>query len=158
MTRQPDILYVRYYTGGAAAPNIEPQPHAPTARPGVRTRPVRVGRRKVIRVDLINVCAVVVAAVMLVAMVIGLAELGAVRARRQQLEDYTTQLQAENIRLQAEYEAGYDLEDIRQRALEMGLVPVDSVPHITVELPEEEVQEELSGWERFWAEFWEMFS
>ena len=161
MARQPDIQYVRFYTSGSAARKLEPIQKPEKKAPAVQPRPrrrVRRDSRMVLRVDPVSLCATVVAAVLLVAMAVGMIELGSVSAQEDRMEGYVSQLQAENAQLQAEYEAGYDLEDIRQKALDMGLVPADQVEHVTIRVTHPEPEPEKSGWETFWAEFWDMFA
>lgn len=161
MARQPDIQYVRFYTSGSAARKIEVQPEKRPVQPRPRTRKrVRRDNRILIRIDPISLCATVVAAVMLIAMAVGVLELGRVNQEMNRMESYVSTLSAENAQLQAEYEAGYDLEDIRQQALDMGLVPREDVEHITVTVtpPQVESQPQRNGWQRFWDSFRELFA
>lgn len=161
MARQPDIQYVRYYTTGSAAHKIEPErkPKRPAPVPQTaQTKRVRRDQRKVICIDPISLCAMVVAGAMLIAMVIGMMELGSIDSDAKRMESYVTQLRAENAELHTRYKEGYDLADVEQKALEMGLVPEDQVEHITihVELPPQEV--EPTAWERFCATVKELFA
>lgn len=161
MARQPDIQYVRFYTTGSAARRIELEPEKKPVRPQPKPRRrVRRDNRMVIRIDPISLCAMVVAGILLIAMVVGMLELGRVNREMNRMETYVSDLSAENAQLQAEYEAGYDLEDIRQQALDMGLVPVEDVEHITVTVtpPQVESQLQRNGWQRFWDSFRELFA
>lgn len=160
MARQPDIQYVRYYTSGSAARKIELQPEKKKNNAVVPQQRPRVRREKktVIHVDPISVLAVLVAGVMLITMVVGMLRLGAVNAEVEAMDDYVAQLQQENTALRQEYEAGYDLKDVEQKALEMGLVPIEQVEHVTIELPEMPVEEELTIWEKAAAFFSELFA
>ena len=51
---------------------------------------------------------------------------------------------------QETYEAGYDLEEVRQKALDMGMVPVEEIAqtHIFVTRPPVQTEEPVTGWER----------
>jgi cell division protein FtsL len=159
MARQPDIQYVRYYTSGSAARKIEPQPEKKKKKPVAPQRPrVRREKKTVIHLDPISVLAVMVAGIMLITMAVGMLRLGAVNAEVKAMDDYVAQLQQENTALRQEYEAGYDLKDVEQKALEMGLVPIEQVEHVTVELPEISVEEEPTFWEKAAAFFSELFA
>lgn len=160
MARQPDIQYVRYYTAGSAARKIELQPekkkknNVPVPqRPQTRRR-----QRTVIPVDPISVLAVMVAGFMLIAMVVGMLRLGAVNAEVEAMDSYVSELQQENIVLREEYKSGYDLKDVEQKALEMGLVPIEQVEHVTIEVVEPVADAEPTFWEKAAAFFSELFA
>ena len=59
---------------------------------------------------------------------------------REQVRNYLTQLQNENAQLNHTYYANVDLENIRNQALALGMIPIEEaqVIHISVELPEPE--------------------
>lgn len=161
MARSPDILYINTYVPGSAAPKLEPRvkPKQPVAVPQPQARPkTRTPARKVIRIDPISLCATVVAGAMLVAMAVGMLQLGAVRTEAQWLEEHVAQLQVDNTRLHAEYKAGYDLDEVRQQALEMGLVPQSQVEHVTIHAQAPQAEQEPGFWESFWASIKEMFA
>ena len=152
MARQPDIQYVQFYTAGSAARKVEVkrQPQRPTPAPQVQTRPgVRRSRRKIIRIDPIAVCAMAVAAFLLLTMAIGMIQLGAVNDEAVRMDNYVTQLQAETAKLRAEYKSGYDLDDIEEKALEMGLVPESQVEHITIRVQHPQPEPEPTAWDEF---------
>lgn len=159
MARQPDIMYVRAYTYGTAARKLEPA--RTPKRPGVqpqRQRAVRRDRRKVIRIDPVSLCALAVAAVMLIAMAVGMIELGTIGAQADRMEAYVAELQSENAQLHADYRAGYDLEEVEQKALEMGLVPVEQVEHVTIHVEQPQAEPEQTAWQRFCATLQELFA
>jgi cell division protein FtsB len=159
MARQPDIQYVSYYTGGSAARKIELQPDKKKNKAALPQRPrTRREKKTVIHVDPISVLAVLVAGFLLITMVVGMLRLGEVNAEVEAMDGYVTQLQQENVALRQEYEAGYDLKDVEQKALEMGLVPIEQVEHVTIEIPEAPVEVELTFWEKVSAFFSELFA
>ena len=160
MARQPDIQYVRYYTSGSAARKIELQPEKKKKNNvTVPQRPrTRRQRRTVIPVDPISVLAVLVAGFMLVAMVVGMLRLGAVNAEVEAMDGYVSQLQQENAALREKYESGYDLKDVEQKALEMGLVPIEQVEHVTIEVIDPVAESEPTFWEKAAAFFSELFA
>lgn len=157
MARQPDIQYVHYYTCGSAARKLELQPEKKNkvALPQPR---VRRDKRTVIHVDPIYLCAMVVAAVMLVTMAIGMIRLGITNAETAKMENYVEQLYAENTQLRKEYEASYDLEAVEQQALNMGLVPMDQVEHIAIDVQIPAAEPEPTFWESLGAFWTELFA
>ena len=154
MARSPDILYINTYIPGSAAPKLEPRaipgrPVAvpqPKAQPGKRARAVRY-------VDPIALCAMVVAAAMLIVMAVGMIRLGSVNAEAKLLEEHVAQLREENTRLHSEYKAGIDLEEVRRQALETGLVPQSQVERVTIHGEPPQPVQEPTAWERCWASF-----
>jgi hypothetical protein len=160
MARQPDIQYVRYYTSGSAARKIELQPEKKKKNNVTLPQRPRIQRQKrtVIPVDPISVLAVLVAGFMLIAMVAGMLRLGAVNAEVEAMDGYVARLQQENTALRQEYESGYDLKDVEQKALEMGLVPIEQVEHVTIEVMEPVEEVEPTFWEKATAFFSELFA
>ncbi len=160
MARQPDIQYVRYYTSGSTARKIELQPEKKKKNNVTLPQRPRIQRQKrtVIPVDPISVLAVLVAGFMLIAMVAGMLRLGAVNAEVEAVDGYVAQLQQENAALRQEYESGYDLKDVEQKALEMGLVPIEQVEHVTIEVIEPVEEAEPTFWEKAAAFFGELFA
>ena len=157
MARQPDIQYVRFYTAGSAARKLEvvsePQKKAQLPKPKVRRQ-----RSQVIRIDPIALCAVAVALFMFAAMVAGVVELAAVSIRADKMESYAAQLQSENTQLRETYESGYDLEEVREKALAMGMVPADQVEHITVRVETKQPEPEPTFWEELGRITGELFA
>ena len=158
MARQPDIQYVRFYTDGSAARKIELQPEKKKKQVSLPQQPrVRREKKTVIHVDPISMLAVLVAGVMLIAMVVGMLRLGSINAETDAMGSYVARLQSQNTQLRTEYASGYDLQDVEQKALEMGLVPIEQVEHVTIELPETVVEEEPGFWENVGIFFGELF-
>lgn len=159
MARQPDIQYVRFYTSGSAARKIELERRPSVKKPQTQARPkVRRDQRKVIRIDPISVCAMLVAGVMLIAMVIGMFKLGSINSEADRMEEYVSELRQENAQLQSQYESSYDLTDVEQRAQEMGMVPSGQLPQIQMQVTPPAEEPTLSAWERFKAFMTELFA
>lgn len=158
MARQPDIQYVQYYTGGSAARKLEPEKRQ--IKNGAKLPQVRRRRqkRKVICIDPISVCALMVAVGMVIAMAVGMLRLGNLTDQADRMGEYATAVEQENAALRAEYRAGYDLHDVEQKALDMGLVPEDQLRHITVKAEVPESEPELTGWQEFCRFVSEMFA
>ena len=145
MARKNEIQYIRYYTDGSAARQLEPKLPQRKKQP---VRPRKPRTVQVVEVDLLAVCGIVTAAVLLVVMAVGMVRLRAVQQRVQTLSGYVTQLEQEHHVLQKEYMAGYDLEDVHQQALLLGMVPAEAAETIIISVPQVEAEQAPSMWER----------
>lgn len=158
MAMQPDIQYVRFYTAGSAARKLELLPKKEKATLSVPHRPRAIRRKKtVICVDPVAMFATLVAVVMFVAMGIGMVQLFTVQAQNRQMDSYLSDLRAENAQLQEQYRSGYDLKDVEQKALEMGLVPIEQVEKVIIEAPAVQEEPAPTFWENVGAFFGELF-
>ena len=86
---------------------------------------------------------------MVVMLLTGFMTLSQANEEARQMEEYVTSLQEQNVTLQSTYDSGYDLEQIRQIALTMGMVSVDEVPHINMEVIVPQEEAEPTAWENF---------
>ena len=147
MTRQPDIQYVQFSFDGTAARKLE------TSRTEAR-QPQRVQnrrrqrKRKIIRIDPLALCAMVTAGVMLIVMAVGMLRLGSINQDAAKMEAYVSKLQTEQTQLQSEYRDSFDQEEIRQKALAIGLVPRQTGEQITISVQVPPVQEEQTVWDQ----------
>lgn len=157
MARSNDVQYVRFYSYGSAAEKVE----LPVKEKKKITLPKpkleQVGR-KILKMDALALTGIVVAAVMLVCMLIGLIQVNIANAELQRAQVLVAQLEAENDRLQTEYEHGYDLAEIRISAEAMGMVPVEEVRHVKIEVPEAVEVETVSWWEQWILDFKALFA
>ena len=138
--------YVQFYTPGSVACKVEirrEQEWAPLPPP--KPKP-----KKVIPVDPVAVVGFLAAVSMLVLMAVGIRQLNATRQEVAVLEHYVAQLTEENQNLTQQYADGYDLEAIRIKALDMGLVPAEQIPEtqIHVQTLTVEAEESTSLWDR----------
>lgn len=138
--------YVQFYTPGTAACKVEirrKQEWAPL--PAAKPKP-----KTVIHVDPVAVVGVFVAVCMLVLMAVGIYRLNTARREVTVLERYVAQLTEENQTLTKQYTDGYDLEAVRMKALDMGLVPAEQIPatKIAVETPKVVAEETVTLWNR----------
>lgn len=145
MALKPDIMYVSYYTAGSAAYELETKPEKPMFRP---VHKQRRAKKKVIAVDPIALCGIVVAICMFCMLVSGVQEYQASLERTQQMSAYVEQLQHENIALQHTYDNSYDPNAVYEMATAIGMVPKENVEHvqIQVQVPQQE-QTRLSFWD-----------
>ena len=79
-------------------------------------------------------------------------------AAYEQMAAYVSFLNRENAELEKEYREGYDLEDIRSKALALGMVPADQLENrtVTVTMPVKEPQ--ISRIEQIKTYFEDMFA
>lgn len=147
MAQKSKVQYINYYTAGSAACQYEPE--IVRAKPAAALPRPKRQQRIVIRVDPAAVLGACMAVVMLVMMLCGVVRLMGTWQRQAQMNDYVQRLQQENEQLRQTYEQGYDLEEIYEIATAMGMVPVEQLRHVQVQLPEAETVEESSGWESF---------
>ena len=158
MARQPDIQYIQPYNHGSAARKLAPQTQKRKEKyqlPEQRSVTQRV-RGSVL--DPLSLCAIAVAGFMLVTMLIGMFQLGELTSQHQELEAYIGVLQQQRADLQMVYENSYDLNQVEQRARQMGLVSTDEVTHVSMGEVTLNQQPELSFAEWVTAFFDELFA
>ena len=148
--------YIQFYTPGSAAVKVEIQDEnmwAPLPAP-------KPAKKINICIDPVSCIGFVVAVCMLVCMTLGIMQLNQSRREVATLERYVAQLTAENYELEKTYHSSYHLEEIREQALEMGMVPMEEKvsSRIYVTLPQIEVVEEPTVWERTTAFLTSLFA
>lgn len=154
MARKPDIEYIRFYTDGSAARQIEFQPQ----RKKSRLPKVRKQKKQVVYIDPLALCGIVVSVVMLVLMTVGTVQLLVAHEQQEMLEQYVETLQQRNVELTEKYEAGYDLQTVEKAALSMGLIPAEQAEVITISVSRPEPVEEITVWNRITAFFEDIFA
>ena len=155
MARKPDIQYVRYYTDGSAARQLEV--HAPQKNKTTYTR-TRKQQGYVIYVDPLAVCGILLAVVMLISMLVGSLQLVMARQQLSDTQAYVTTLHQVNQRLQKTYDESYDLAEVEKSALAIGMIPVSQTQTISIEVEQEQIVEEVTFWERLSVKLEELFA
>lgn len=147
MARYPEVRYIRYYTDGSAARELQmPAPRKKKSKlPAVRRRKVRA-----FRVDPLALCGIVMAAVMLVMMILGSVQLYGLQKENARMEGYIADLSTDHAELLHKYNTGYDLEAVEQTALAMGMIPAEEATTITIQVPGP-VEDAEGVWENFYA-------
>ena len=147
---------IQFYVDGSAVRKIEPEmPQKQASRlPKPRKR-----RQPVVYYNPQAMVSLAVTALMLILLVAGFVSLLQTHAEVTRMEQQVTQLRRENAQLQREYESGYDLEEIRQQAEALGLVPQSEVQTMTIQVapPQPEVAEP-TFWEQIGAFFAWLFA
>lgn len=129
--RKMKIEYVRYYSAGTEAYQLEPKtPQRNTAeRPKVhKTAPQKVQVREIC-IDPLALIAICLTVVMVALMFVGFSHLQAAQAELQQMEQYLQWLETEKQELTAYFDAGYNPEAVRKAALSLGMIPIEEVDH-----------------------------
>ena len=138
--------YIQFYTPGTAAVKVviqEEQNWAPLPAP-------KPQKKMTVAVDPVAIFGFLLAVCMLVLMAIGIQELNLARREVATLEHYVAELTVANQTLEQNYRDGYNADEIRQKALDMGMISVEEAPesHIYVTLPQRKIQQPQSFWEK----------
>lgn len=146
MARKPDIQYVRFYTGGSAARQVEPK--TPSHPRKAKTPSPRKQQEVRVFVDPVAIGGIIMAVVMLVLLAAGVIGLVNSYTEAGQMEQYVAYLEEENRQLQNTYASGYDLEAVEELALALGMVPADQVEQIPITVTVPQAPQEPTLWER----------
>ena len=154
MAQQLDVRYVNYYCAGSSALKVTPAiPMETVALPRKRKT-----KKLVLRVDPVACAGIVMAGIMLILMTIGFVQLNMVREEAAAMEAYVQTLQQENNKLSLEFESGYNLNEVREVALALGMVPEDQVRHISVPADVPVQEETPNAWNSFWVAVVDFFA
>ena len=148
MVKKPEIQYIdKFYVHGSEARVLELKPKRriiktvlPLSAPD---KTIKIG------IDPVAICGMVVAVVLLVMMVVGTVQYVSVCRQHQQMLDYVVSVQNKNVELRENYRNELDLEEIREKALELGMVPAAEAERITVRVETPVVEPEMNAWEEF---------
>ena len=146
MTQKPEIQYIgQFYVPGSEAKVLAPKQKkkkAKTKLPAAKAEQV-----KAIYIDPVALIGIAVAIVMLAVMVVGALRLQGDWNQYDAMSRYVSQLNQDNAELQRTYRAGYDLEDIRDKALAIGMVPVEELETVTVTVTISQREPEPTLWD-----------
>ncbi len=146
MANRVQIQYVKYYTQDNTAKRVAPAiPLHTGALPQIKKRKIRR-----IYVDPVATLGIVVAVSMMIMMLVGMSRLSSENARLEVMEQRVEMLRQQNTDLQARYDKELDLDEVKDIALALGMVPGRDVAHssIEVELPQAEEPAQVSIWHR----------
>ena len=147
MVKKPEIQYIdKFYVYGSEARVLELKP-----KRRIRTILPKAAPDNTIKiaVDPIAICGIVVAIALLAALVIGSVQYVQVYRQYRTMMDHVVAEQNMNVELREDYRSRIDLVEIRDKALALGMVPVENAQVITIraELPQREPEPTL--WEDF---------
>ena len=146
MVRKPDIQYVtQFYSYGSEAKVLELKPEKKKQK---FTLPKVVPQHKInIYVDPVAWAAVAVALVMVVLMAVSVNGYLKACAEYEAMTNYVIELQNTNVQKQQEYVTLYDLADIEEKALALGMIPMEEAEVITFTPAYPEPETEPGRWE-----------
>ena len=150
MARKAEVRYINFYSVGSCAYKVDAMP-IPQKKQTMPLPKQRKRKKILIRVDPVAVAGVFLAAVMLIMMVVGLFQLGAAKQQAAQMQSYVLQLKEENRALDAQYRAGYDVEEVRAIATQMGMIPIEQAQHVQITVPVTEPVEEPTIWDNVYT-------
>ena len=153
MIQKPKIQYVgQFYVHGSEAQVLERKKERRRAK--TKLPMARIERIEKVYVDPVALVGILVAFVMLFTMVAGALQLRADWEEYTRMSTYVSELKKENAELTKTYRDGYDLEEIRKRALALGLVPKEETDTATIYVTVPTPEPEPTLWENIvW--FWE---
>lgn len=155
MAMQPEVRYINAYVSGTAAPQPQKRPQK---RPAVYLPKVKKQQKWLIPVDIVAVGGILAAVVLSVMLIVGLVQMNQAQREAKMYKEYALSLQQENEALQDTYTSSYDLEEVRDIALAMGMTPVEQVQHIQMQVVTPQVVQQPTAWESFWTFFLGMFA
>ena len=141
MNQKPKIQYVgQFYVHGSEARQLQLQEEKRQAK--TKLPLARIKAIEKIYVDPVALVGIAVAVMMLVTMVLGAIQLKRDWDQYEQVAAYVSELKKENARMNHLYRSSYDLEDIKTKAVSMGLVPKSELQTmtVTITIPEPEVE------------------
>ena len=145
MARHTNIQYIRCYTEGNAARKVAPAAPLKTIKlPKIKKQTCTTRY-----IDPMAAAGIAMAVMMAVLIVVGVVRLGVARQEMAAMSSYVQTLREENVRLEQDFAAGYDIDEIEKTATALGMVPKEQVEHVTLQLPDFAEAEEPSVWERF---------
>ena len=131
MARKPDIQYVhQFYTPGSEARKVETKPAYRKAKTKL-PKFLRQDKVKVF-VDPVALCGLVVAVAMVILMAVSTFQYAAAVQEYNDMQDKVVTLRDTCAEKRHTYRSGYNLEEIRETALAIGMVPVTDVETIVI--------------------------
>ena len=147
MAQQTEVRYVRFYTDGSTARKLDVmRPAAKTTLPKKRKQ-----KKILLAVDPVAILGTLAAIAMLIIMLVSLFLYVEERNKAEIMEQRVAEMRVENEKLQAEYEAGYDIDTVEKTALALGMVPEEQVTHVKLEVKQPAPEKEPSAWAQFVA-------
>lgn len=143
MAQKPEIQYVgQFYVHGSEARELA-RKQQKEQRKAKTTLPLhRFERVQKVYVDPLAIGSIVLAMVLLVTVVLGALSLQTSWEELDRAQEYVYQLEKNHRILVNDYRSGYDLEEIRAAALEMGLIPASEAATMSVRVTVPEQQPE----------------
>ena len=148
MARKAEVHYVNFYMAGSEALKFDPKPMVQQPKQEVKMPRPRRQKKIVLHVDPIAVAGIALAFVMMIMMVVGMCRLGAVQKDAKRMGAYVEQLRAENAQLEQTYLESYETAEVEKTAFALGMVPQDRANVVSVQLPQEDIPQSVTLWEK----------
>ena len=155
MAMKTEVRYINAYVSGSCVPQPEKMPQKKSS---ARLPKAQKQQKWLIPVDVVALVGIFAAAVLGISLIVGLVQMNNARQEAKMYKEYALTLQEQNAQLRDTYYSSYDTEEVRQIALQMGMVPVEQVQHLEIEVQEPQQTQQPSGWESFWAFLVGMFA
>ena len=141
MSQKPKIQYVgQFYIHGSEARQLELEAKRKQAKSKLPLERLRSVRE--INLDPVAIGGILVSLMLLAVMIVGALQLKTDWANYRVMDSYVSRLSSQNAKLTEEYRSQYDLDDIRSKAVALGMVPREELQtrsvYVTVPQPEPE--------------------
>ena len=140
------VQYVRFNTFGNTARKLDQAPAVP--KKAVLPKPRSKHKSKVIYIDPVAFLSIAVAFCMVLTMTVGIVQFANARREAAQMQAYVATLSGENETLTEQYRSGYDIRQIEQSALALGMVPRSDVQTVAIQVTQPQQTQTLTLWER----------
>ena len=146
MVQKPDIQYVtQFYSYGSEAKVLELKP---VPKKKKFTLPKAIPQEKIcIRFDPVAWTGILIAVVLVILMAVSVSSYLDVCADYEAMTEYVISLQNTNVEMQREYVTLYDLNDIQEKALALGMIPFAEAQVVTINPVLPEAEPEQSWWD-----------
>lgn len=146
MVKKPEIQYIdKFYVHGSEARVLELKPKRRIIRTvlplSVPDHTIKIG------IDPVAICGIAVAVALLVALVLGTVQYVQVCREYRAMMDYVVSVQNENVELRESYRSQVDLAAVEERALELGMIPIEMADRITIKVDKPVVEPEETIWD-----------
>ena len=146
MVQKPDIQYVtQFYSYGSEAKVLELKPAKKNKKTAL---PKAVPEQKIrVMIDPVAWAGIVIALVMVILMAVSVRGYLDVCAEYEMMTNHVIELQNTNVVRRQEYTAMYDLQDIKEKALALGMIPMEDAQVITIAPVIPEAEPETTWWD-----------
>ena len=146
MVQKPDIQYVtQFYSYGSEAKVLELKPKQQKKK---FVLPKAMPKQKIqLRIDPVAWASIVTAVVLVILMALSVNSFLAACADYEAMTAYVIELQNFNVEKQQEYVKLYDIDDVREKALALGMIPLEEAQTIMITPVIPEPEPEPLWWE-----------
>jgi H+/gluconate symporter-like permease len=146
MAMPHEIQYINAYVSGSAAYRMDVKQQKKAAS---LPKAPRHAKAKVlpIFVDRTAILGILMAVIMLVVMAVGYVQLLDAKQEAVAMQNYVQQLQQENAVLKDTYASSYAPEEVAGSAQTMGMVPMEQVQTVKIEVSVPQLEEDPTAWQ-----------